>query len=140
MSLIVVRTRGTHRGRRYAFCTNYSRGILNFGGVLRTTALRRYKMAGPRLGVSPIALLTPLPPCTVPPVNVHSRFSFSLLWLSPSHIQRAVTSSRMHTVKITLITHFGVFLSFLRTGSDRALLFWVARNIFSLSVFVVSWC
>lgn len=92
MSQLIVRTSDTHWDCLFMICTNYSRDFSDFGGVLRTRALRRHKMAGPRLGVSPIALPTPLPLCTEPPVNVQ-RLSFSLLLpLSPSHIVRAVTS------------------------------------------------
>lgn len=112
MSQLIVRTSDTHWDCLFMICTNYSRDFSDFGGVLRTRALRRHKMAGPRLGVSPIALPTPLPLCTEPPVNVQ-RLSFSLLL--PLSLRRTLYvqlhRGRMHTVKITLITHFGVFLS-----------------------------
>lgn len=106
------------------------------GVFLRTTAPRRYKMAGPRLGVSPIALLTPLPPCTVPPVNVHrgfhSRFSTASLRRT-YNVQ--LHRRRMHTVKITLITHFGVFYRILRSGSVPSFSFVIrlTRKILPLS-------
>lgn len=83
-------------------------------------------MAGPRLGVSPIALPTAPPAVHGTPRKRPQPFILaSAASLSPSwYVQ--LYRGRMHTVKIsTLITHFGGFfrrVAFTSTPTPRGLL------------------
>lgn len=115
---MTVRTWDTRERTFWAVSTNYRLIFHDFGGVSKTrAAFRRHKMAGPRLGVSPIALPTPPPAVHGTPRKPLKAFILaSLAALAPSlSLLRSYTCSyigRMHTVKITtLITHFRSFAS-----------------------------
>lgn len=89
---VAARARDRARG---GTLTLFSRRFPRFGAVLADGALCSHKMAGPRLGVSPIACQPPSRCARNPPQTskgFHSRFSASLRRTFSISWARAVTS------------------------------------------------